>query len=436
VSLLIALGRFAPFYGLLFRALPGAALFQGPARLLSVYTLAICALAGIGMQQLLQGRHLHSLGRNLLVAGAGVLLAMIAGTTLIHLPSVFVRPMFQFGVTLCACAACLAFHPSFPLAGRVESRRFKWWGVTLIGIVAADLLVSDGRLNPTTDPSLYRSTTVSAQVIRTSSEGRVFWFAKDEETIKFRHYLSFKTFGPADAAYWVGLRETLLPNAAMVERVPSASNFDSLLSGRYHELVLLLNRLRKSDALKVAAVMDARYVVSPFVMPMPIEYRGADVTIYRNDAALGRAWIAPQARVVSDSLSALADPAFDARRTVVIESADALALPSLEFPDAKSSVTLRDSPNAVTILAASDSGGFLVLADTFYPGWQATLDRVPVKILRANHAFRAIALPPGQHTVVFQYAPLTFRVGAVVSSMTLMVIAGAFAMSSLRRLRL
>jgi uncharacterized membrane protein YfhO len=120
----------------------------------------------------------------------------------------------------------------------------------------------------------------------------------------------------------------------------------------------------------------------------------------------------------------------------VIESADALALPSLEFPDAKSSVTLRDSPNAVTILAASDSGGFLVLADTFYPGWQATLDRVPVKILRANHAFRAIALPPGQHTVVFQYAPLTFRVGAVVSSMTLMVIAGAFAMSSLRRLRM
>jgi hypothetical protein len=222
----------------------------------------------------------------------------------------------------------------------------------------------------------------------------------------------------------------------MIERVPSASNFDSLLPGRYNELMLLLNTLPKSDALKVAGVMDARYIVSPFVLPMPIEQRGADVTVYRNDAALGRAWMVPQARIVSDSLSALADPAFDARRTVLIEPADALALPRLEYPDVQSSVTLRDSSNAVTILAETDSGGWLVLADTFYPGWQATLDGAFTKILRANHAFRAIALPPGQHTVVFQYAPLTFRVGAVVSSMTLMVIAGAFAMSSLRRLRL
>jgi uncharacterized membrane protein YfhO len=74
-----------------------------------------------------------------------------------------------------------------------------------------------------------------------------------------------------------------------------------------------------------------------------------------------------------------------------------------------------------------------VLADTFYPGWQATLDGQPVEILRANHTFRAVAFPPGEHTVVFRYLPLSFQVGAVVSLLTLFVTVGALTVLSLRR---
>jgi uncharacterized membrane protein YfhO len=93
---------------------------------------------------------------------------------------------------------------------------------------------------------------------------------------------------------------------------------------------------------------------------------------------------------------------------------------------------LQDSPNAVTIRAASESSGFLVLADTYYPGWQATLDGQPVEILRANHAFRVVAFPPGEHTVVFQYAPLSFQAGAAISLLTLAAMIGALAVLSRR----
>ena len=424
VSLLIALGRFAPFYLILFHALPGAALFQGPARLLSAYTLAIAALAGIGTHQLLEGDRLRFGGRLLIVAALGVLLAGAGGSLVIHLRAAFIHPALQFGLTLGACAACLAFRPP------TESRAFKWWAAALVGVVVADLLVADWRLNPTTDTMLYHSPTTAARAV---SDGRAFWFSRDEEEIKFQRYFSFQRFGPEDATYWLGVRESLLPNTAMIEHAASINNFDSLLPGRFNDMMTLLNSLPQADALELAGMMNARYIVSPREWPLPIVQRNADVTIYRNDAALGRAWIVPQARIVSDTLAALADPTFDPRQVVLIESADALALPAGEFAAGQWSAALRDSPNAVTIRAASDFSGFLVLADTFYPGWQATLDGKPAKILCADHALRAVVLPPGEHTVVFQYTPLSFRVGALVSCLTLLAVIGVLIVASRRQ---
>ncbi len=433
VSLLIALGRFAPFYPLLFRAFPGATLFQGPARLLSVYTLAVGALASIGTEQLLGGNRLRWTGRILIVAALGVLVAVSAGVMLTGVRAVFVRPVIQFGVMLGVSAACLAFRPLSPLAGgRASGRREAIWQAALIGVVALDLLVADWRLNPTTDPSLYHERTASAQVVRASDGGRILWFATDEDKVKFERYLSFKGFGPEDVEHWLDARETLLPNMAMIERVSSTNNFDPLLVGSYNDLMSLLNNLPGSEALRLAGAMDTHYVVSPRELPLPVVYRGPEVAIYRNEGALSRAWIVPQARAVSDSLAALADPSFDPRKVVLLELADAPALPVTDYAAGFSSVTLRDSPNAVTIRAVSESGGFLVLADTFYPGWQATLDERPVEILRANYGFRAVVFPPGEHTVVFQYVPLSFSVGAVVSLATLIALVGALIFPYLR----
>lgn len=424
-SLLIALGRFAPFYPLVFQVLPGVTLFQGPARLLSVYTLSVAALAGLGTQQLLVGHRLRSVGRILIVAALGVLLAVIAGVMLAGVRAMFVRPVIQFGILLGACAALLAWRPLG------DGRRFRLWQAALAGLVAIDMLAADWRLNPVTDPSLYREPTASARTVGAAGAGRVLWFSTDEEQIKFGRYLLFASFGPADVQYWLGAREALLPNAAMVERVSSANNFDPLLVGRYNDLIEFLDELPAPDALRVAGVMDARYIVSPRELSLPIVHRGPEATIYRNDAALGRAWIVPQAQVVGDSLAALADLAFDPRQTALLEPEDASA--ALGKPAAgQSSVTLQDSPNAVTIRAVSESGGFLVLADTFYPGWQAALDGKPVEVLRANYAFRAVVIPAGEHVVVFRYAPLSFRIGAVISLVTLLVTVGAWTLLALR----
>ena len=74
-----------------------------------------------------------------------------------------------------------------------------------------------------------------------------------------------------------------------------------------------------------------------------------------------------------------------------------------------------------------------MLAYTFYPGWQATLDGTPVEILRANHAFRAVVFPPGEHIVVFRYAPLSFHMGGAISLLSLIAVMVGLAVLRPRR---
>jgi uncharacterized membrane protein YfhO len=52
------------------------------------------------------------------------------------------------------------------------------------------------------------------------------------------------------------------------------------------------------------------------------------------------------------------------------------------------------------------SGAVLVLNDVWHPWWRATLDGAETEILRANVIFRAVAVPPGKHTVRFTFEPL------------------------------
>jgi uncharacterized membrane protein YfhO len=69
----------------------------------------------------------------------------------------------------------------------------------------------------------------------------------------------------------------------------------------------------------------------------------------------------------------------------------------------------------VRVSTDAPSAGFLLLADTFYPGWTASIDGSPVPLYRANLSVRAIQLPAGRHDVRFAYDPPGFRTGLVVT---------------------
>ena len=126
--------------------------------------------------------------------------------------------------------------------------------------------------------------------------------------------------------------------------------------------------------------------------------------IYEYSGAYPRVLFVDSARAVrggEEALEAIMDPAFDLRTEVVLEVPDAI-LPSTGSGTGTASIT-DDRENSLEVAVQSASEGYLVLADTFYPGWTATVDGTSMPILRANYAFRAIKVPAGEHRGVFSF---------------------------------
>lgn len=73
------------------------------------------------------------------------------------------------------------------------------------------------------------------------------------------------------------------------------------------------------------------------------------------------------------------------------------------------------APERVEVLVTAAAPGVLVLRDTVYPGWRALLNGKPAPLLRADGLFRAVAVPTGMHSVVFEYRPPSLRFGVAVS---------------------
>jgi uncharacterized membrane protein YfhO len=88
---------------------------------------------------------------------------------------------------------------------------------------------------------------------------------------------------------------------------------------------------------------------------------------------------------------------------------------------------VRYEPELVGVEALVATPALLVLTDTHYAGWRATVDGEPTPILRADHAFRGVRLEPGRHQVIFRYAPTSVRLGTLVSLLALAAVAAGLA---------
>jgi hypothetical protein len=425
VGVVLALGKNAAIYPFLARQIPGFPLFHAPARWLAVTTVATSVLAAVGAQRWLRGGARRRRGALASAVGG----ALLIGALIAPRVASSVRP--TFGPATARLGGLLL------LVGALDRlRRWDvWWQAAVLSLILIDLLTVGWSLVPSIDRDLYRGETETAAVLRREGDPiRVYWPMDPEHRrwagdahyrVKF-DYLTFNGFGPDDADYWAGMREAQLPNSGMLDGVASASNFDPLLVGRYADVLEAA-----LEAPHVLRAMGVTHVASdqPWPGAEPVHSSGS-VSFSRLPGTPGRAWVVPSAFGVAlgEALTMLVAPGFDPAAAVLLEAESGGARGSTDGELSSAKVALRDGPNRATIHVAVNAPGYLVLADTWYPGWHVTVDGEPDEVLRANHAFRAVRLDAGTHMVEMAYRPWSAIHGLWISLGTLaMLVLGCIA---------
>lgn len=103
-------------------------------------------------------------------------------------------------------------------------------------------------------------------------------------------------------------------------------------------------------------------------------------------------------------------------KTTAVIDASAFEVGVLQADSTASIKLVNYKPNQLTYESSSSADGLAVFSEIYYPkGWVATIDGKEASILRANYVLRALTIPAGKHTIVFEFKPAPYYIGNKVS---------------------
>lgn len=242
----------------------------------------------------------------------------------------------------------------------------------------------------------------------------------------------------------------LPPNSSMALGLYDVQGYDSLYLREYKEWMNLAEggeasppengnilRLTRSsspllDLLGVRYVVSSKELSEPGLRPL----WGEVFRVYENRRALPRAWVVHRAEAIPDrqALRArLLSPGFEARQTVLLETPTGLEGPESSASGSRAFITRYEANRAVLSVTLA-APGYVVLSDVAFPGWKAYVDGQTGRWEQADGFLRAVALPPGAHTVAFVYQPMAVRLGLFGLSLGMLGFGGVAGRTLGRRL--
>ncbi len=169
-----------------------------------------------------------------------------------------------------------------------------------------------------------------------------------------------------------------------------------------------------------------RSVLSVHRAKYQVAYDSDTSIIYENTAAQARAFLAPRALAVPEddwSIVRLVEDARNPRSAVLLERPHVqqvtTVLDGAPLAPDESAEIVRYEPDRVVVRVRTQEPRYLVLSDTYFPGWQATVDGHPAEVERANYLFRAVLTPAGEHVVEWRYLPASLLWGGMVTTVAL-----------------
>jgi Bacterial membrane protein YfhO len=405
VGLILALGGYSILHGWLYAVAPVFGQLRAPARFIYLLDFGLAVLAALGLDALVQplnavqARTFRVISRNF--ARVSLLVALVSGGVALALlalgqgqdPTLYQRigraanSIFFFILLLAFSNALLLWRarqnePDFSSPNsRLETTAARpLWSALALALIVFDLFslgayVDIGLGDPTAE---YNRQDV---IDFLQSQGGVYRIDSITDVAG--------TWMPDTAALY-GLYDVNGDNPLVLS---SFKTYWESLGGREGRAYDLLN---------------VKYVIARRNTPLPSKFKrafdgAANISVYENLNALPRAWLSYTGDKTGENLTV--NP------------------PGEGSPPAEAQI-VGYGPNEIDLEVNAQGQSYLVLSEVYYPGWRAVVDGQETEILRADNLFRAVLLPPGAHQIRFIYDPLSFKLGAAISGVTLLGLAG------------
>jgi hypothetical protein len=466
-ALLVAMGPRVGAYTALAWLLPPVRAVRYPMKALILTSLAGSLLGGMGMDAWREWSGLPS--RRRLVVTAGLLALVVVGAGLLVVPRVggdsigarLFLPLEEAGASPARTLDLLVQPLALPtlltaaalLAAILATRRpatARKAAVLVAVLAVADLLFTHRDLNPTAPRELLDYRPPQIDVMRASTLPRVWVYVYDEARSRVRLGHPKGLFADRVPRNWpYPLAQAFALQMYAPPPVPGrwgiSGSFDIDQLGLYPRPLADITELPWTvegtpALLRLLQIGAVTHVVALHrgglerLVPLgvyPSLFR-EPIRLFGVPEPLPRAYAVGGARIADGpaALAALLDPSFDPGREVVLPAGEPIAVPPSLQATTRVAV-LR--PDLVRVEAELSGPAFVVLVETYDPGWRASVDGRAVPVLRANHAFRAVRAPAGRHVVEFIYRPPSVVAGLVISATALVAVLGLARLASRAR---
>jgi len=420
VGILFSMGKYTPFYNLLFDYFPGINRFRVPKMIMFIPVLGLGVLSALGLDLLLDPvvRKTEAFKRYIL----GIVLLPVALLMLFAVE--MIGRNFWINHFIEMLGQPTRYEP------QSEQLVLQRWGnlmtetgiaVVLSALFAAVLaLYHRGKLAAKMLP-LVLLALFMADIGRVNSK---FLFLVDEPHRSTGVKPPEVTFLAGKGKEYRTLPMGGDPMAYVSEGIPVMFTSNPVQQRRWQELLDNFNIVSP-----MTDILNVRYLVyakdqyeqdkpnlgSKFV-PVFTSPDGGTI-ILENRNVLPKAWLAPVAVPVNsaqEALGTLQDPAFNPRLMALVESPPPITMAGPNAPlsgTAGEVRVLRYEGDRIDLEAAVTMNSMMVLGEKYYKGWRATVDGKETEIYPVNHVLRGIYLTPGNHKVEFVFDPMPFKIG-------------------------
>lgn len=454
ISFFLALGNFNPFYPIVFNYLPFFSGIRYPVKFLYIFFLVLAITAGLGLEKL--QTHLPPAQRKKInyfltiaafICGFLLLFAVVGEK---EMSEIFRRLGLAVSntslllVNIKNTQRILFYLTVFLLLFRLGQEWYwpKWLSGLLILFLTFDLFGNMGFFGKEKTKEFFQKTQIMEIISADKGFHRSFTTPR---TASLDSPLLIPD--PTPLKY---LQEKHLSSMFLIHKIPHIWGIEVLPIKRGDDLYKAFITSPSLSATNLLYLYGVKYVISTLPIAdknFELIYAGVKnlpgkeeellkkdtVKLYRIRNYLPRAWLVEKYKILPEKeiIPALKQKDYHPSRMVILEEkpqwAGDPALSRLHSASPKNEVALvQERNNKLWLRVSCSQDSLLVISDTYYPGWQASIrplirennsapQNFAAKILRANYNFRALALQAGEYEIFFSYEPYSFKVGLFIS---------------------